>query len=74
MPEAYEALGRLFFIQGNFSQGCQWHYLGLSRARQQGVPLEALRRQAQDVERRLTESRQAAMARTWHTEAETLLR
>ncbi|MBM7114756.1 tetratricopeptide repeat protein [Archangium primigenium] len=74
MPEAYEALGRLFFLQGDFSQGCQRHYLGLSRARQQGVPLEALRRQAQDVERRLTEARQAAMARTWHTEAETLLR
>jgi len=74
MPEAYEALGRLLFAQGEFSQGCQRHYLGLSRARQQGAPLEALRRQALDVEQRLTDALQPAMAKAWKSETETLLR
>ncbi|WNG25082.1 tetratricopeptide repeat protein [Cystobacter fuscus] len=74
LPEAYEAMGRLLFAQGEFAQGCQHYYVGLSRAHQQGAAPEALQRKAVDVERRLTDSGQATMARTWKTEADALLR
>ncbi len=74
LPEAYEALGTLLFAQGEFANGCQHYYFGLSRARLQGTPKETLKAKASDVEKRLVAAGQPAMARAWKSEAEALLR
>ena len=74
LPEAYEAMGGLLFTQGEYAQGCQHYYVGLSRARQEGAALEPLQRRAADVEKRLAASGQASLARTWKGETEALLR
>jgi hypothetical protein len=74
LPEAYEAMGGLLFSQGEFAQGCQHYYVGLNRAGQQGASLESLQRKAADVEKRLTDSGQPAMAKAWRSELEALLR
>lgn len=74
LPEAYEALGELLFARGEFAKGCQQYYFGLSRARLQGTPSEALMQRASDVERRLVAAGQPTMAKAWKGEAEALLR
>jgi tetratricopeptide (TPR) repeat protein len=74
MPEAYEALGDLFFARGEYANGCQRYFLGLTRARLQGASLEVLKTKASDVEKRLTAAGQPSMAKAWKTEAEAMLK
>jgi tetratricopeptide (TPR) repeat protein len=73
MAEAYEAMGDLLFAKGEFANGCQHYFFGLSRARLQGTPLETLKTRATDVEKRLVAAGQPAMAKAWKNEADALL-
>ncbi|MGZ3460300.1 MAG: tetratricopeptide repeat protein, partial [Archangium sp.] len=74
MPEAYQALGDLLFAKGEFANGCQAYFLGLSRARLQGAPLETVRAGASDVARHLEAAGQPTMAKAWKNETDTLLK
>ena len=73
LPEAYEALGELLFARGEFANGCQQYFIGLSRARMQGVALDTLQFKATNVEQRLVAAGQPAMSKTWKSETEALL-
>ena len=74
LPEAYEALGELHFAQGEFANGCQQYFIGLTRARLQGASLEGLKTKAAGVEQRLVAAGQPSMSKAWRAEAESLLR
>ncbi|PTL80412.1 tetratricopeptide repeat protein [Vitiosangium sp. GDMCC 1.1324] len=73
LPEAYEAMGELLFAKGEFAHGCQHYFFGLTRARLQGAPLEALKVKASDVEKHLAAAGQPTMAKAWKTETDALL-
>jgi tetratricopeptide (TPR) repeat protein len=74
LSEAYEAMGELLFAKGEYANGCQHFFFGLSRARMMGTELEPLKAKASDVEKRLVAAGQATMAKAWKSEADTLLR
>lgn len=73
LPEAYMAMGDIFFSKKDWATGCQMYAFGLTKLKMASASREQLNGIVSDVDKKLRGAGQAAVAKLWLEEAKPLI-